>query len=214
MTALRSLRHLATLALVAGLAARAAAQAPTALERGILAESNLARTDPAGYAAHLERLLPWFDGAVLRRPGTTVGLRTNEGAAAVREAIAFLRRQKPVPALAWSGGLWRAARDHAADQGRSGGMGHTGADGSTVDQRLRRHGRWLESAAENIDYGSDSARDVVISLIVDDGVAGRGHRTNIFNPALRVLGAACGPHPRYRQLCVIDYAGGFEERAR
>jgi uncharacterized protein YkwD len=93
-------------------------------------------------------------------------------------------------------------------------MGHTGADGSTVDQRLRRHGRWLESAAENIDYGSDSARDVVISLIVDDGVAGRGHRTNIFNPALRVLGAACGPHPRYRQLCVIDYAGGFEERAR
>lgn len=76
---------------------------------------------------------------------------------------------------------------------------------------MSRYGQWRVSAAENIDYGSSEARQVVISLIVDDGVAGRGHRKNIFDASFRVVGAACGPHQRYRQVCVIDYAGGFEE---
>ena len=201
------------LALLTLAARAAAAQTPTPLERAILDETNLARTAPAHYASYLERLLPWFDGDRLRYPGSSVAILTNEGADAVREAILFLRLQEPVPVLTWADGLWRASRDHAQDQGRSGGTGHVGGDGSTLDKRIDRYGRWLETAAENIDYGSATARDVVISLIVDDGVAGRGHRTNIFNTALRVMGAACGPHPHFRQLCVIDYAGGFEERA-
>lgn len=58
-------------------------------------------------------------------------------------------------------------------------------------------------------YGSANPMKVVIDLIVDDGVPSRGHRTNIFQPRLRVMGGACGPHRRYRIMCTIDYAGGF-----
>lgn len=184
-------------------------QEPTAFERALLAEHNAARTDPAGYARHLEALLPHFTGTVLRRPGSTVGLQTNEGATAVREAIRALREQAPVAALEWSDGIFRAARDHVRDQGPRGATGHNGSDGSTMDSRLRRYGAWLSTAAENIDYGSANARDVLISLIVDDGVPSRGHRRNIFNPNIRVMGGACGEHTRYRTMCVIDYAGGF-----
>jgi len=184
-------------------------QEPTAFERALLAEHNAARTDPAGYARHLEALLPLFNGTVLRRPGSNVGLQTNEGATAVREAIRALREQAPVAALEWSDGIFRAARDHVRDQGPRGATGHNGSDGSTMDSRLRRYGAWQSTAAENIDYGSANARDVLISLIVDDGVPSRGHRRNIFNPNIRVMGGACGEHTRYRTMCVIDYAGGF-----
>jgi uncharacterized protein YkwD len=188
----------------------AEAQSPSDVERALLSETSLARTNPSAYAAHLEALLPLFDGDVIRRPGSNVGLRTNEGPAAVREAIRFLRQQQPLPPMTWAEGLWRAARDHVRDQGPSGATGHAGRDGSTMDQRMRRYGSWLTTAAENIDYGSETARDVLISLIVDDGVPSRGHRSNIFSSALRVMGGACGPHELYRQMCVIDYAGGFQ----
>lgn len=187
----------------------APAQSPSALERALLEEHNAARTDPVGYAAHLEALLPLFDGTVMRLPGSRQGLQTNEGPAAVREAIRALRQQQPLPPLAWVDGLWRAARDHALDQGPRGGSGHAGSDGSTMATRIQRYGVWSGSAAENIDYGSPSAREVLISLIVDDGVPSRGHRLIIFNADLRVMGGACGGHTRYRTMCVIDYAGGF-----
>lgn len=194
------------------LAADLPAQSPSDLERRVLQETNLARTNPAGYADHLEEMLSWFRDDVIYRPGSSIGIRTEEGPDAFREAIAFLRRVEPVPALTWSNGLWRAARAHARDIGRTGATDHEGSDGSHMVDRLNRYGEWQETAAENIDFGNDDPRRVVISLIVDDGVRNRGHRTNIFNAALRVAGVGCGPHTEYRYVCVVDYAGGYEER--
>jgi uncharacterized protein YkwD len=190
------------------------AQLAPAFDRALLDEHNAARTDPAGYAAHLEALLPYFEGSILRRPGSRAGLQTNEGSTAVREAIRALRQQAPLPPLEWADGLALAARDHVRDQGPSGATGHDGTDGSSMDGRVRRYGAWNGTAAENIDYGSANARDVLISLIVDDGVPSRGHRRNIFNPNLRVMGGACGPHTRYRRMCVLDYAGEFTPTSR
>ncbi len=188
------------------------AQTPSAFERALLTEHNAARTNPKGYAEHLIAMLPYFEGTVMRRPGSRVGLQTNEGTTAVREAIRALAQQEPLPPLEWADGMWSAARDHVLDQGPRGATGHEGSDGSTMDTRIRRYGAWSVTAAENIDYGSANARDVLISLIVDDGVPSRGHRRNIFNPNLRVMGGACGTHTRYRSMCVIDYAGGFTPR--
>lgn len=206
----RCLRFVAVAALCVSPAALIAQDSgPSAFEREILEQTNRARTDPAAFARELEQLLRYFDGDVIRRPGQSVGLRTNEGPAAVQEAIRFLRAQDALPPLTWEDGLWRAAGDHVRDQGPRGGTGHSGSDGSSMGQRISRYGEWQSTAAENIDYGSANALDVLVSLIVDDGVPSRGHRTNIFNPRLRVMGAACGPHTRYRVMCVMNYAGGY-----
>ncbi|MBU0926636.1 MAG: CAP domain-containing protein [Spirochaetes bacterium] len=181
------------------------------MEEAIIQELNLARTRPSLYADVLREYRKFIRGNYLERPGeTTVVL--NEGVKAVDEAIAYLERQEPVPPLALSPGLSKAASDHARDQGKTGQTGHTGSDRSTMSQRAERYGSWIKTLGENIAYGAETARDVVIQLIVDDGVASRGHRTNVFNPAFLVVGVSFGKHPKYRTICVQDFAGGFEPR--
>jgi uncharacterized protein YkwD len=189
-----------------------AQERPTALEAGIVEELNRLRADPAGYAAHLEALLPLFDGRVLR---TSHGLlETEEGARAVREAIRALRGTAPMGRLTRSPGMSAGARDLARDQGASGATGHTGSDGSSASDRVNRYGRWDGTLSENVSYsgyGTVSARDVVIQLLVDDAVPNRGHRKNMLDPAMRVVGVACGPHGRFALVCVMDHAREFAE---
>jgi hypothetical protein len=63
-----------------------------ALDRGLLDELNMVRSDPGAYASSLERDLQYYQGTLFRRPGDESALQTREGAAAVREAINALRR--------------------------------------------------------------------------------------------------------------------------
>ncbi len=183
----------------------------SAWDVAVLRELNAARTRPAAYIALLRDYRSHIHGGMLEYPDQTP-VRLNEGTRAVDEAIAFLKRQEPLDPLALSKGLSAAARDLAADQGKTGGTGHAGSDGSSPPTRMSRHGKWLRTAGENCAYGPEDARQIVIQLIVDDGVPSRGHRANIFNPAFKVVGVAVGPHPRYRFVSVMDFAGGYREK--
>jgi uncharacterized protein YkwD len=78
-------------------------------------------------------------------------------------------------------------------------------------ERIERHGKWKMLIGENIGYGHNNPRNLVMQLIIDDGVSNRGHRKNTFNTSFNNAGVACGPHPRFESMCVIDFAGGFIE---
>lgn|GEM_PF-4134520 len=54
--------------------------------------------------------------------------------------------------------------------------------------------RWDVAAAEGIACGPETAREVIVQRLIDDGVLDRGHRDNIFDPRFGVAGAAGGPH--------------------
>jgi uncharacterized protein YkwD len=181
------------------------------LAREVAAETNLLRRDPSSYIPYLDALLPRFDGFVLERPGRPF-LRTEEGAPAVQEAIEALRAARPEDPLLWSAGLARAASDHVRDQGPVGGTEHRGTDGSDPARRTERYGRWRVAVAENIAYGENPAREVVLQLLIDDGVPNRGHREALLDPDWGVSGVACGRHRDYGQMCVMDYAVGYVER--
>jgi uncharacterized protein YkwD len=176
----------------------------------ILTEMNLARTAPKRYADYLRDLRGHYEGKLYRIPYSTSMVVTSEGVAAVDEAIKFLDKQAPVPPLQWSQGLAAAAAELVSDEGKSGEVGHTGRSSGTMQQRIERHGKWSRRIGENIGYGPNTARLMVMDLIIDDGVPGRGHRHNIFSKGYSVAGVACGPHPTYRNMCVIDFASAFK----
>ncbi len=183
------------------------------LEKAIVHEINAARTNPKGCASFLEQWKRYYDGKLLRIPGEGI-LMTEEGAIAVNEAINFIRSLSPVPRLSPSKGMSLGAKDHVKDQGSSSSIGHKGSDRSQPWDRVNRYGMWERCIGENIAYGSDRARNIAMSLIIDDGVPSRGHRKNIFNPDFRVIGVACSHHATYRTVCVITFAGGYKEKNR
>ena len=176
----------------------------------MLSALNQARTTPGTAATWLEELAGYYTGTRVKRPWWPITMQTTEGVPAVREAVAAVRAQSPVAALSLNDALVRAARDHVNDQGRTGAVGHTGSDGSTTMTRVARYATWQISIAENIDYQPMvRGRDVIESLLVDDGVPDRGHRRNIYQSSARLVGIACGPHPKYGAMCVIVQTGGL-----
>lgn len=192
-------------------------------ESEVLAELNRARGDPRGYAESLRRLRDSFrDRFSYVEDG--VNYLTQEGIAAVDEAIAFLLQARAVAALGESRGLALAARDLVVDQALRGGTGHRGSDGSDPLQRVGRYLRLTPShfltqadrvaVGEVIAYGRDRARAIVTMLIVDDGVPDRGHRQAVFDSRFTHAGIAFGPHSLYGWACAIDLAGAFQERHR
>ncbi|MFH1029574.1 MAG: CAP domain-containing protein [Pseudomonadota bacterium] len=177
----------------------------------VLSEINLARCEPRTYANLLREFRGRFQGELYAQPGITTPVQTSEGVKAVDEAIIFLSRQKPLPPLTWSNGLAAAADELAEEQGRSGDTGHVGRQSHSMLERVERHGKWESHIAENIGYGPDDPRNMVMQLIISDGVPDRGHRMNTFSMAFNTAGVACGPHPEFESMCVINFAGGFRE---
>lgn len=90
--------------------------------------------------------------------------------------------------------------------------GHTGSDGSSMSARLTRYGDWMGKIGENIDFGGKTGKDVVISLIVDDGVMNRGHRSNILSKDFAKTGVACAAHSQWDACTVLDYASEYTHK--
>ena len=84
-----------------------------------------------------------------------------------------------------------------------------GSDMSTLSDRVARHGTQLDNVAENIFAGCADPIEIIKLLVIDDGVASRGNRANIFSPDFHAVGIGAAPHPDHACICVIDYAGGM-----
>lgn len=161
----------------------------------LVAEMNLARTQPAAYAQ------------IVASRGAAVGA----SAKSVDEAVRFLQKQRPMGPLMQSTGLTQASLAHVLDTGARGIRGHRGSDGSNVSKRAERFGRWDGRIGENIFYGRVSARDAIVALIIDEGVGDRYHRRNIFEKTFRYTGAAAGSHTGFGAMFVTAFAASYRE---
>lgn len=169
------------------------------------------RTNPQAYAKRLEAVKASYRGK-LRILADGTRLETQEGVRAVDEAIRALRSQRPLGALELSTCLGASAAEHVRDLGPKGLMSHSGSKGESFEHRLLRYAPNASAFAENIAFGPASASEVVMDLLIDDGVPGRGHRHNLLDPSFQEMGVACGPHATFRSMCVMDFASGAPTR--
>lgn len=75
--------------------------------------------------------------------------------------------------------MWLAAEDHVKELDPAGKLGHRDLTGSWPTYRANRYGTWKEALGAAIYYDRDDAREIVITLIIDDGVPSRDDRRHI-----------------------------------
>lgn len=180
-------------------------------EQDLMSEINQARANPQAYAGYLEKLKPLFKGKQYTPEGASTAFETQEGWNAVEDAIKFLRASKPLGPLHTSPGLCMAALTHVKDQSATGATGHKGADRMMIEDRVKPYGNWQGGIGENLAYGTQSARERLLTWLIDDGFATRGHRNRLMSDNYNVAGLSCGPHPEYGTMCALALAGGFVE---
>jgi uncharacterized protein YkwD len=78
-----------------------------------------------------------------------------------------------------------------------------------VKERLSKYGRFMHSYGENLSFNCETAEEVLMQMIIDDGITDRGHRTNIFNPEFKIMGCFSGPHSDLDTMTCMDFVGGF-----
>ena len=175
--------------------------------QAVIAEMNHCRQNPKEYAeTALKKHLACFVNETTFRDANGISIVTIEGRKRVQEAINELKGMQPVGPLTYDENLANAARFHCADTGPSGLTGHDSSDGTSMTDRLMRFVKDRMNWGENIHYGNSNAEDIVVSLVVDDGVPSRGHLKNIMDSTYCRAGAAIGPHKTYRFMCVIDFS--------
>jgi uncharacterized protein YkwD len=181
-------------------------------EQALLNEINQARAHPQLYASYLEKLKPMFNGKTYK-PDAQAAFDTQEGWSAVEDAIKFMKMARALGPLNASQGLSLAALSHVKDQSATGATGHRGNDSTFIEQRVKPYGTWQGGIGENLTYGNSSARERVLTWLIDDGFASRGHRNRLMSDNYRVAGISCGSHPEFGSMCVVTLAGGFTDTA-
>lgn len=127
-----------------------------------------------------------------------------------KSLITDLKKCAAMGELKLSKVLSEVAQMHALDMGKAGTVGHTSSNGTTFSDRLRKKGKAGGMIAENCDYGNEEPLDIVMALLIDDGIKSLGHRKNILEPTYRWIGIAIEKHKTYRVNCVMDFAEKIE----
>jgi uncharacterized protein YkwD len=191
----------------------------TDVEKDVILEINKVKANPKKYAEEVIKPIlntfvenPW-QNPLIRKKGDT-WLVTKEGTPLINELIAELQTIEPMQILTPSMGMSHAAKDHTKDCASHNTTGHAGSDGGQFWDRVNRYGKinlFQAGGGECLSYGSNTGVDIVLQLLIDDGVQSRGHRKILLNPNASKIGVGFGEHPKYKYMCTLDIAFDYSE---
>ena len=175
------------------------------LSKRLFIEQNKIRKDPQSYIPKLESYFSKFQENILYLINENP-LKTFEGKLAVEEAITFLKFQKPIKELEYNEELTLAAEDHIKDIGNKGLTSHEGSNGKDLPERIEKYIEWEDLIAESLDFGFFNPENIILNLLIDDGVKERFQRENLFNEEFNYCGIASGNHRDLNISCIFIYA--------
>ncbi|MFW5721077.1 MAG: CAP domain-containing protein [Bacteroidota bacterium] len=179
-------------------------------EKNLILAMNLIRFDPPKYAQqYVFPRFEYYEGNLFHFPGK-IPTRTAEGVKAAEELYTELKNAESIPIFYPSKGMSKGSKDHALYMKRTGITSHEGQGG--MSKRVSKYGEWKGGLAENLQWGTSNAHEAIMSLMIDDGIPGRGHRVNAMNPAFTKVGVAVAPHPEYTVSYVINFANDYIEK--
>lgn len=145
---------------------------PSAEAQYMLTELNMARTNPAAAAQQFTSNLSDNVNATLKYYNVDLN--------GVKSALASEASRPP---LAWNSTLAGTAGGQSQYQNDTGVQSHAGANGSNLEQRLDAAGYTNRASdGENAYAYSGSVDEAMQAFLIDWGVAGNGHRNNIYQP--------------------------------
>ena len=147
------------------------------VERDVILYNNLARMYPRKFAQVELR------GQV--ETGYVASLRQDLNNLAPAQPL-YVHRSETESAKCW-----------ATESGRRGIVGHerVGCSSSHASS----------SWGENCSYGANSGREIILQLLIDEGIVNLGHRRNCLNPGFMSVGVGFASHSVYTCCCVMDF---------
>lgn len=157
------------------------------LNNEVLILVNQVRTDPERFLN--EQLLPYLK---------IHSINTRDS----RSLIRTLKNYKPTIALKQFSKLDQMAQDYADEAGSKGWINHR-----KTGQRFKNYAPEMEFTGENLQFGLETAMDIVIDLLIDEGVPDHGHRKNILDENFQYFGFGFAPHKNYDTISVLLFGG-------
>jgi hypothetical protein len=149
------------------------------------------------YVLNLARMNPvLFANSVVKKFPNKIGEEQLRKSAYYNSLLDSMVKMKPLSLLYPDEACYTSAACHAKTTGADGSVGHDRSDDCRAKMRF---------SAECCDYGHSSAVDIIMSLLVDEGVKSLGHRKICLWPYYEKIGVSIQPHKIYRFTAVLDF---------
>lgn len=110
--------------------------------------------------------------------------------------VNMLEKMEPMNLLTPDKDCFESAKCHATYAGKTGYVGH---DRKTKDCKTVKH-----FYGECCDYGHSDPLDIILSLLIDEGIPSLGHRMACLGNYAKV-GVSIQPHTKYGRNAVLDF---------
>lgn len=148
----------------------------TEQEKAMIKEINLIRSNPRAYVAVVEKYVEYMKADNLNDDFY------KDEIIVAQELITELKNTPVLSILEPSEGIYRAAKIHGDEAKTIGSLDHQGQDGSWPWDRVKKYDTNMTDGGENIVGGLSDIRKAVLTLLIDSGIKGRGHRAALLHP--------------------------------